>query len=256
VNVVDNIQSANIQAQTQRVQEMGAKHAASLYGAAASGKADELQSKSETAEPEERVVLSDKKVDAQEGAETTSQAGAESVETYSESTAGEQSSLSQTAERGVELSDDSLKAAEAMVKQQIKEARPEELSKTQPLAEPKLLDLRLADSVSVADINDTMTGKPLPPVLDDPYCTHTDLSAEEIERITREAEESLKAQQNQTAQEQAQAQEAVESESPPQEAAESAAAAVPQEAGGLEAPPPEEPEEAEAEYVKEEKPAE
>lgn len=249
--MVDNIQSANIQAQTQRVQEMGAKHAASLYGAAASGKADELQSKSETEEPEEKVVLSDKKVDAQEGAETTSQAGAESVETYSESTAGEQSSLSQTAERGVELSDDSLKAAEAMVKQQIKEARPEELSKTQPLAEPKLLDLRLADSVSVADINDTLTGKPLPPVLDDPYCTHTDLSAEEIERITREVEESLKAQQN----EKAQAQEAVEPEGPPQEAAESAAA-VPQETGGPETPPPEKPEEAEAEYVKEEKPAE
>ncbi|MHC9542767.1 MAG: hypothetical protein AB9903_24920 [Vulcanimicrobiota bacterium] len=254
---MDNIQSANIQAQTQRVQEMGAKHAASLYGAAASGKADELQSKSETAEPEERVVLSDKKVDGQEGAETTSQAGAESVETYSESTDGEQSSLSQTAERGVELSDDSLKAAEAMVKQQIKEARPEELSKTQPLAEPKLLDLRLADSVSVADINDTMTGKPLPPVLDDPYCTHTDLSAEEIERITREAEESLKAQQSETVGETAQAQEqkAAEPEGPPQEAAESAAA-VPQEAGGPEAQPPEKLDEAEAEYAKEEKPAE
>lgn len=198
MNLVDNIQSANIQAQTQRVQEMGSKNAASLYGAAASGKADELQSKSEAAEPEERVVLSDKKVDAQDNAETTSKTGAESVETYSNSRAGEESSSQQVAERGVELSDDALKAAETMVKQQINEARPEELSKTQPLAEPKLLDLRLADSVSVADISDTMTGRPLPPVLDDPYCIHTDLSPEEIERIKREAEETLKARQNET----------------------------------------------------------
>ncbi len=221
VNVVDNIQSANIQAQTQRVQEIGARSAASLYGAAASGKADELQSKSEAAEPEEKIDLTGKEDGARETADITSQADTENVETYTESAAGEDSSSQQIAEKGVELSQDSIKAAEAMVKQQIKEASPEELSKTKPLGEPKLLDLRLAESVSVAEINDTITGKPLPPVLDDPYCTHTDLTPEEVERITREAEEALKAQQKETAEQM----EANENESPvPQEAIESGSA--------------------------------
>ena len=239
--MVDNIQSANIQAQTQRVQEMGARHAASLYGAAASGKADELQSKSEAAEPEEKVDLTGKKDEAQQGAETRAQTGADNVETFTESASDQQSSQ-QVAERGAELTDDSMKAAEVMVKQQIKETPPEQLSKTQPLAEPKLLELKLADSVSVADISDSMSGKPLPPVLDDPYCTHTDLPQEEIDRITREANEALKAQEQKDA---APTGESEEADQPQHAEAESPE--MPAEENTVEKP---------AEEVAEEKPAE
>jgi len=72
-----------------------------------------------------------------------------------------------------ELPVEASKEAEKTVRKQNDgdEASPE-LSCMEPVAESRSPDLAMAGNIALMDIHDLMSGKPLPPVMDDPYDTH------------------------------------------------------------------------------------
>jgi hypothetical protein len=169
VNFVDNL-PGQIQVNVQRMQQEGAKHAASLFGAAASGKLDEEISQ-RNAEPEEKVDIGREKA-AVDGKDTA--AGSREMEgtgmpcETAQQDEGSDPSPEEILRRGADILPESLEAAGAMVRAQVAEKeKKEELSRMKPLGEPKLLDMRLEESIKLMDIHDLYSCKPLPPIMDD-----------------------------------------------------------------------------------------
>jgi hypothetical protein len=170
---MDNISSAHIHSQVNRMQQEGGKAAAQLYGAAASGKADE-----ESGKADEREQLLEEK--AAQGKVTQAEMEVsgenEEVPEQFESSAVEAAVLpgaEDILEKGAGLSAESMESARELVESQIQDNKAsEELASPNQTEEPKSMDLRLAENIAVMDIHDLMSGKPLPPILDDPYDIH------------------------------------------------------------------------------------
>ena len=172
---MENISNAQIQASIQRAQAEGGMAAAELYGAAATGKADEeMKSADETAEPQETIEIQGTQPEdsGRRGVDEQAPAGHGQAAGQEDSIEIEQEmpSKEEILNQGGPVPEDSLRTAEAIVKQQIQDPeKARELSRTKPLGEPKLLDLRLEESIKMMDIHDLMSCKPLPPVMDDAF---------------------------------------------------------------------------------------
>lgn len=164
---MENITNAQIHSQMQRAQAEGGTSAAQKFGAAASGKADEEQHKlEESSEPEEQVEINaSSPQSAESDVNTTEKApdAGDAAETE-ERLPSREEILGQDGS----ISEESLRNAEAIVTHQIKDPeQSKELSKRKPLGEPKLLELRLEESIKMMDIHDLYSCKPLPPIMDD-----------------------------------------------------------------------------------------
>ncbi|MDQ7823253.1 MAG: hypothetical protein RDV48_10700 [Candidatus Eremiobacteraeota bacterium] len=169
---MDNLQSSNIQAHLNRIQQEGGKTAASLFGAATSGKADEERHKT-SADPQEKVELSQGRQAPGISKEDKAPALKKGPDRAPSPVgpAGEQKSDRQPAEilkEGPPMSEESLRAAEAIVREQIKgEKTKSDMTKVKKLGEPKLLDMRLEESEGPLDIHDELTKKPLEPQIEE-----------------------------------------------------------------------------------------
>jgi hypothetical protein len=185
VNTMENLTPGQIHANAQRMQQEGATHAASLFGAAASGKLDEeLHHRKEPAEPQEQVEIGGEapKIDGKDSAsvEAGHKTMGESGSTQLKDDTNEPSA-EEILQKGPDIPPESLQAAGGIVRAQMaQKEKKEELARTKPLGEPKLLEMRLEESIKMMDIHDLYSCKPLPPIMDDdPEC------AEEI-RETQE----------------------------------------------------------------------